>query len=167
MGLDITAVRRAKLEHAPTIGDGGHDHYPDEVRYVYANPDFPGREDGLTNGCYSYASSFGFRAGSYGGYNWWRDRLALFAYGVKANALWCDPSNEGRAFWELINFADNEGVIGPKTSAKLIGDFKRSAEAAEIYATTLGGDGAYWIEKYREWAKAFYIASDDGFVSFH
>jgi hypothetical protein len=66
----------------------------------------------------------------------------------------------------LVHFADNEGIIGPKTSKKLSGDFRHYATALLLLSKNWN-HGDWWGEKYREWIKAFEWASDGGFVEFH
>ena len=100
---------------------------------------------------YSWEKEYGFRAGSYCGYNWWRDKLAEFA--------------EDDAFEELIDFADNEGVIGSKVSKKLYDDFRNYHEEAFEFSKTLN-DGEWWFNKYRDWETAFEMAKEDGAVRF-
>lgn len=116
---------------------------------------FPGRADGIEpDAVYSIESSFHFRAGSYSLYNQWRDILD-------------ENISDGNSFRELINFADNEGVIGPIVSKKLYKDFEDNYEKALKVSEQLDDDfGSYWIEKYKLWTEAFKSASDNGAVIF-
>lgn len=127
--------------------------------HVYANPDFPKHADGLA-GCYLHEGECGFRAGSYSGYNEWRNELALFAYGVPAEDVWRDDT-EG-PFFELINFSDAEGTIGPVTSAKLAQDFAAWQERANAANTS-----DWWLTLYGKWRRAFETAANGGCVDFH
>ena len=118
--------------------------------------------EGLKEGVYRVSNSMGFRAGSYSGYNRWREELCQFALKVEPSEVWNNLEKyEGAPFVELINFSDCEGVIGPVVSTKLAADFKLrwtdfSAEADEWNAS-----------KYNDWMSAFELASDNGFVDFH
>ncbi|UZD74736.1 hypothetical protein OM992_03295 [Bacillus siamensis] len=115
---------------------------------------FPGRGEGVDpDKFYTSEESFSFRAGSYSGYGWWRRKLEEF--------------KGDTAFQELINFADNEGTIGPVVSKKLAKDFNEHADAAREYARTLGDAGEVWLYLYGDWKKAFEMASENGAVNFH
>lgn len=112
----------------------------------------------------------GFRAGSYSGYNWWRKQLSVLAHDVEPEEIWDGELEDGAAFVELIDFPDNEGAIGPKTSAKLAADFAVHAEAIENKARETiedAGELDYFLESYGEWKTAFELAMHDGFVVFH
>jgi hypothetical protein len=127
----------------------------------YTEKYFPGRTQGLSVGTFSYEERFGFNAGSYTGYNEWRDWLSRAAGHGAAKSLW-ERHNPQGPFVELINFADNEGVIGPVVSLKLAMDF--AEHKARIEATA--PDESY-VESYQNWAKAFALAADSGAVDFH
>lgn len=112
-----------------------------------------------------------FRAGSYSGYNWWREHLCKFALGCEPGELWEDPEDfEGKPFVELINFSDCEGAIGPRTSAKLAADFAshepRVASWAEAHIEEPDNRG-YFIELFGEWKRGFELAAQNGFLIFH
>ena len=157
MGLDITAYSKLTFVCMP---DESYEESDDEIQ-VRENPHFPGRLAGLYDkGVYSLADSeeYDFRAGSYGGYNRWREVLDLARKGL--------PSY---AFEEIIEFSDCEGTIGPSVSLKLRDDFVRYAEQVKAKVRELVPDdrGEYWIEKYEDWTKAFTLAADGGCVIFH
>lgn len=173
MGLDITAY--SKLEQVDdAVFDEDADETIDRVTgekidafLPCVNPDFPTRADNLVDrGAYRVTGNpLSFRAGSYGGYNLWRDELAALAgfpdSGAKrghAESAWKAASGP---FYELINFSDCEGTIGPLTSAKLARDF------AEYQAKADAHPDAYFRELYRMWRKAFELAANDGAVDFH
>lgn len=172
MGLDISAF--SKLVEAPGAErdtDGCLVDY-DNFRSFDENPDFPGRLAGIKSDVpYRIdGESTGFRAGSYGGYNVWRNDLAKLAgypltkyrshrgevegYDAGAWAAGVGP------FFEQIQFTDCDGTIGPVVSAKLAKDYADFATQAEAI-------GGYFWEKYQEWKEAFDMAADNGAVSFH
>lgn len=101
----------------------------------------------------------GFRAGSYSGYNVWRNQLAILAGYESARHVW-EHIDIG-PFYEIINFSDCEGVICAKNSKKLHGDFLKFAEAAEKH------EDPRFNDLYKEWMHAFLLASEDGCVEFH
>ena len=165
MGLDITAYRKIKR-----IGDIDPD-YCDSAKNnvtLYVNTAFPKQADSITNGLYEYeGKSFGFRAGSYSWYNLWRNELAKFV-GHTDDEIWKNH-NIQCPFVELIDFADNEGVIGPETSKKLYKDFKDNLKRAMEYKPDPDVDdmSEWFIVKYKVWMKAFELASANGCVQFH
>lgn len=61
---------------------------------------------------------------SYGGYNRFREDLCIKAYGVTTHDVWNDLDKyRGREFFDIINFADNEGVLGSVAVSCLAHDF--------------------------------------------
>jgi hypothetical protein len=165
MGLDVTAYSNVhKVDSAAYDGDEGY-------RFVTAYPSsgFPDQADDV-NGIYDYeGDSFSFRAGSYSGYNRFRESIAFLALGVSPKTIWENTeAYKNKPFFELINFSDCEGVIGPVTSAKLFQDFKDfEAEIEKKSIAGHGGASEWFMESYRNWMKAFEIAADSGFVKLH
>lgn len=174
MGLDITAY--SKLKHVgkhpkdPDLNEGesgGMDDwcYYDEHVQAFAYDSFPQSfrgvpvigggpdDDFLFGGCFAMTletKTHAFCAGSYGGYSRWRENLQMQFNPER------DPE---KPFYELIWFADNEGIIGPDAAADLLADFKAHAE------TYVGSE--YDRVKYDDWTKAFELAADGGLVRFH
>ena len=165
MGLDISAYSKMKLMENPSLDDEGYfDEY--EGTQIWTNDDFPGREAPfIDRGVYTYDDYVGFRAGSYGGYNYWRQSLAsLFGYTKPDGTVNWDNLPEEGPFIELINFSDCEGTLGTVVCKKLLHDFEMYDNLAS--QTKFDEDG-YWYSKYVEWNEAFHLASDDGAVCFH
>lgn len=162
MVLDITAYRQLTPVENPALDEDGNpedweNHFMPGASMEWSEKAFPGRGEGVdAKTVYSFADSFGFRAGSYSGYNSWRRELAKMA-GVPEDVMFTERNGP---FAELINFADNEGTIGPIVSAKLAKDFDAHLTEAEAI-------GGWFLEKYTDWQKAFTMASDNGAVSFH
>ena len=165
MGLDITAHRGL----TKAVGNEAFDETgeliwtgkDDDWFQLYVNDAFPGQaEDIEDQKAYKSAESFGFRAGSYGGYNVWRNELAQLAGYESDRAVWAMDTKVG-PFVELINFSDCEGVIGATVSAKLAKDFAAYQEKADQHPSE------YFRQKYAEWRKAFEMAADGGCVDFH
>ncbi len=166
MGLDIAAYKKlTKAPDAVLDADGWPVDYnkywrahPASIEFAEAN--WPGRAEGIEPGViYAFADQFRFRAGSYGGYNAWRDELARFIGRRSAKEFWDSGSPSG-SFSELIDFADNEGVIGPVVAAKLAKDFADNQTRADAFSD------AYWRDRYGDWRKAFTMAADNGAVDF-
>ncbi len=166
MGLDITAY--SKLVPAPNA-ELDRDGYPVDWNshfnahkgvLAFTEENWPGRSGGIAPGVYTFGEALRFRAGSYGGYNAWRRDLTQLAGYASIDAVWSDAVTEG-PFYELINFADNEGVIGAAVSAKLAKDFAEYAERAEAFPDL------WFVASYQNWRKAFELAADGGCVDFH
>ena len=98
----------------------------------------------------------GFRAGSYSGYNQWRNQLANLV-GTTDKRIWENPVPG--PFVELINFSDCEGTIDSKTSAKLAKDFQEYQGEANI-------KDEHFVQIYNHFRIAFECASDGGSVVF-
>jgi hypothetical protein len=167
MGLDITAYRSVKLDTEISLeawNAGACDKFDGDGAgrvYLCVNGEFREAADGLVDGLYVVGETFGFRAGSYSGYNEWRDLLAKLV-GTTAKRMWARPSHfVGTPFLELISFSDCEGLMGPKTCAKLAKDFEDMAARAAAHADD------YWRESYGHWRKAFTMAAAEGAVQFH
>lgn len=157
MGLDITARNKLRKAEKPDLDKEGYVNdytrqWKPGASMEWSEKCFPGRGEGVEiNTVYEWESSYSFRAGSYSGYGIWRSSLNNFKGDV--------------AFQELINFADNEGVIGPVVSKKLYEDFVKYEKEAEQYSEDTNDDG-WFIENYRDWLEAFKLASDGGAVEF-
>jgi hypothetical protein len=172
MGLDISVYRKL----TPASGDVEmEDGYPvDYDTYWLPGPSmkwsektFPGRGKGIDpSTVYTFSEKSGFPAGSYGGYNHWRNLLAEMAGYGSAEEAW-DNQDKSAPFMELIDFADNEGVIGPIVSAKLAKDFSEFESKAEKFSASLDQyESKKFIHGYRVWKAAFEMASDGGAVEF-
>ena len=166
MGLDITAYKNLKKVENPILDEWGElknwetEWKPGESM-EWSEKHFPGRGEGIEpDSVYTFEEEFGFRAGSYSGYNWWRDHLYKFALALMKINEKINP------FEELVNFADNEGVIGYVVAEKLKNDFVTHEEMAKKYSKKLQ-DGEWWLDKYNDWKKAFILASQNGAVDFH
>lgn len=175
MGLDITAYRNlgptdidvTTYEEFEEHDDGAMIFVPEQTLNSVENH-WPGRTEGLTAGVHTYADCHCFRAGSYGGYNAWRDDLARYAGYGSAGAVW-NGDVDATAFLELINFTDCDGIIGPVVAAKLAVDFTENEEVirAKVTAERDDHDAAYWMQRYDNWKIAFEMAAQGGMVEFH
>lgn len=168
MGLDITAYSKLTLAVNPEMKDGELVDYDNHFTVsptiiAWTEQNWPKRTEGVLPGIYTFADCYGFRAGSCSGYNRWREWLAAFAGHGTPDAVW-KAENASGPFVELIDFADNEGVIGPVVAAKLAKDFADHQARAEQF---MGGQRDYWLARYADWRKAFELAADGGAVDFH
>jgi hypothetical protein len=177
MGLDITAYSKLKLLDTKRLKDGtvvdaqtGAE--VEDYCYVYKPEGFKDRAASLQDeGHYGYDQTLCFSAGSYSGYNEWRNELAALAGYAPIQVtnergmleLRYDESvwelSEG-PFWELINYSDCQGTLDSVEAAKLVKDFKAFLPQAEA-------KDRHFYDKYVRWLNAFEFASDDGAVRFH
>jgi|APSaa5957512622_1039677.scaffolds.fasta_scaffold71491_2 hypothetical protein len=184
MGLDIHVYPEVNFDERVSQEEGEENW--GLYTYLYAHTGYPDRHEGIETGYYSKGDEgddWGFRAGSYSGYSAWRRWLCTLVYGMDIEKFW-DEAKEG-PFWELLNFSDCEGFIGPKTSAKLAGDFEDlffalSAGSLEHLCSALEGKEApmdlpgrgeassdpWLMEVAKEWHKAFRDAAHTGVVRF-
>lgn len=170
MGLAIYAYRQVELvevltqeEYEAKYESYGFD--TEHVNEVYIDtPDFPEQLVGSTlvaNGVYKVAEEFYFRAGSYSGYNAWREWLCSTFLQVTPEEVWSNPEKYRKLpFYYLINFSDCEGVIAGDAVTKLLQDFQDH----QTQADEIGGE---YLELYNNWCKAFELAADGGYVSFY
>jgi len=170
MGLDITAYKNAQLVDTLSDVDEWENRYylakSKETFYVYPGLSdwFPEWAEGIKyGGVYEYEDSFGFRAGSYSGYNYWREWLCETFLGISPQVVWSNPEMfEDAPFYRLIHFADNEGYISEVHAKNLAKDFQKYQNEVDNL------DCEPWLkEKYADWRKAFEMASNNGFVEFH
>lgn len=177
MGLDITYY--ANLQKLDCVFDGDGEPIDPVTRkpledavQFYVNPHFQGREVPLVDGAaYVAEECEGFCAGSYGGYNHWREGLAALAgYPLTEHESYGQTefrhdagawAVESGPFHELINFSDCEGVIGSVVATKLAKDFADFQERANTHMD----EG--WRDLYAEWRNAFEMAANGGAVRFH
>lgn len=131
-----------------------------EIRRIESRPD-----SFLEVGCFAITpgtEAHTFGAGSYSGYNRWREHLGI-CFGWNRETT--DP------FMELIHFADNEGTLLWKAARELAGDFEAGREKWRDYVLGLPNvdphRGSWWIEVYEDWAHACRLAGDGGLIDFH
>lgn len=156
-GVDLPQSERARTDERVAAIQAG------------TKPECPGDLAVLAEGR-ALSEEVGFQAGSYSGYNRWRENLCRFANGVAPDTIWFDEETwAGKPFFELVMFSDAEGTIGPKTSAKLAKDFAdyelHCLSAAQQLADV--DEREWFVEKYEDFRAAFELAAQDGFVIFH
>lgn len=174
MGLDISIYKEVDFESFQSrIGKNEEelDELYDNMLYLCNSYNPYNQSDDIREGFYNYEKrEFDFRAGSYSGYNTFREILCESFYGLKPEVIWGNITKyKDSDFVELINFSDCEGFIGPKTSKKLFNDFIKNEDKFINFLDTKFNENInkdYYKEKYQEWKKAFEIASEDGVVRF-
>jgi hypothetical protein len=174
VGLDITAYSNLEFASAHRVvwcEDENHiqtyayDCFPRSFRGIpirWTDTSIGrGGESFIQGGCFAATPRtevHGFRAGSYGGYNQWREDLAR-----QFNGPTITDADPDKPFYELIYFADNEGCIGPEAAADLFIDFTMHFG---LY------DPKCWYpdaarQSYGDWTRAFALAAENGLVVFH
>lgn len=167
MGLDVTAYRQLKLEpeaRADADGSAPEGMWCPGASMEWSEKQWPGRADGIpdANAYYSYSDADALIRYSYGTHGDFRENLAQLAGFADAKEVWNDP--RPGPFVELINFADNEGVIGPAVARKLAADFADNhAEAERRFAK----DHPWMWSCYQKWEAACDMAGDGGALEFH
>lgn len=164
MGLNISAYGRLEKLRDEDVELGNYN-IPIDRKVVdfFDNPKFPYHISGIDSGSFyrNKGEQYSFRAGSYSGYNDWRNWLAQVAGFKDANEIW---SRKPLApFVELINFSDCEGAIGYIIAGKLAKDFKDYEQKAKEMKGLL----PFALERYYDWKKACEIAAKKGAISFH
>jgi hypothetical protein len=167
MGLSIYATSKIKL-----VGNIIDDEPAENDINVY--PGTFNRISGLEVGIYKPTGEsieYDFHAGAYSTYNWFRRNLSAAIFGVAPEQIWeNNEAYEGRPFFELIEFSDCDGIIGPDISKKLYEDFEthRSSMIKFCLDNFINDDSSYdyTMGMYDNFTTAFKTASDGGLVLF-
>lgn len=165
MGLDISVY--SKITRIP-------DESQEDGIFDVSQEDYFGTRQDVEPGPYSISENsvrHSFRAGSYSGYNGWREDLSLSIHGVMPQVIWDNPDQyTGKDFFEIINFSDCEGCFGPKISSKLYEDFVRNRDKfISIMEEKYTGSYPvidYRTEVYNNFMKGFEISKDSGILIF-
>ena len=165
MGLDITAYSHVK-KLAKNCSDVDVNYAACQKRRhmrAHVVPDFADRLPSGA-GCYKptpKTKRYVFRTGSYSYYNEWRNRLAQIILNVPAEIVWHNLEEyTNQPFFELINFSDAEGTIGPEASKRLHNAFVEFREMAQK-------EDEYFQRLYDDMTEAFKLGSQNGLVTFH
>lgn len=118
-------------------------------------PDFENKEIQI-----EFDEEFDFRAGSYSGYNKFRNELCISANNIQDKELWTSK-NEAFKFYWLINFTDCDGYIGTSYCKILYDEFVKYENEVKSNLNE------YFHKTYDNFKEAFRLASDNGLVSFH
>jgi hypothetical protein len=173
MGLDILAISNLRLVD-PEV-KAALDRLPEVSLYLHDDPALTITErskkepnyrcDDMANGDYyrtKESEEYDFRAGSYSSYGQFRRELSETFLNSPPEKVWSNPkSYEGQPFYELVDFSDCEGVIGPEVCAKLHKDFVdgRKKFVEEVHSN-------WSVERYDSWTKALELAKEDGVIIF-
>jgi hypothetical protein len=162
MGLDAYAYEHAELIEAGRFSDFDEDRVGDLPEgQVFLRPfdgAFEEQAEGLVDGIYRVSGEVLHSRRSYGGYSHLRDQVSRSVTGYPAEVVWKRDDWQDLTLGYWINFADNEGLIGPKTCALL------ADQAEAVGDLTLDSD---WDERsWAEWRAMFRLAADTGLISY-
>jgi len=161
MGLDVVA-----FEHANPVPfcDKDCDEH-DEHIVAWVDTGMGRSIRGLTPDCCYTVSGreIAFRAGSYSGYGEWREQLSQRALGAAATTVWANAEAfASRAFYELINFSDCQGTIGPEAAADLADDFRRLRVAVLARPLDDAASETWFMGRYDLFERALELAASGG-----
>lgn len=167
MGLDIVVYEELKFVRDIPRRRLTDADYETELIIIPSQKFFPGRCN-LQPGFYrSIGRKDRFRAGSYSGYNSWRDELARLAGHPNAEAYWNGNGDDNWPFYPLIDFSDCDGILGPEVCTRLARDFKGwNAKARKHQPASWGPEASWFYEQYQKWQSAFVLAQGKGIVVF-
>jgi hypothetical protein len=145
---------------------------PDLV-YIYNLDEFEEHQDGARDGFYKHDGVGGFLSLSYSSYGALREWISGTCLDMPIAQVWADPEAAEQAVIEkfgskaagiikLLNFADNEGAIGPVTADAIHDGLVARRGAAML------SDGDAWLkENYDSLIQGFETAATtNGFVVF-
>lgn len=167
MGLDITVYTKLKkITKKKRIEDGDWDVHVTRS----AHPEIERSLD-VEVGYYEYdegSEYFGFRAGPYSGYNQFRELLCEAILDVKPKMVWERSENYvDKPFYEIINFSDCEGTMGPTVSKKLHNDFVTYREKFESFIKNkFPFYDTHYMKVYDNFTTGFEMASKGGVLVF-
>lgn len=165
MGLDVIVFKGLKKIGTinPSDYESYYENHENDEKWIpgpemeWSESIWTGRGEPYESyGIYDIDKLYHYHIGSYSTYNWWRNYLEQFVDNNFTN---------NTVFQELIDFADNEGVIGSVVSEKLYNDFSSNNEKAKNFSNNIDL-GEKWLEIYYIWEEIFYIAKDNGAVEF-
>jgi hypothetical protein len=165
MGLDIVAFEHARLVASCNRARVKHQGHV----VTWADIDMERSLRGLEgNRCYAVAGErLGFRAGSYIHFMEWRQALSRRALGVSAQTVWDDRSWVAEPFYELLNFSDCEGTIGPEAAADLAVDFAALRAKISAQPAKDAEFETWFMDSYDKFQRAFELAAGgNGLVLF-
>jgi len=167
MGLDILVIPHATLLPEHAFGDDCWDQ--EHIHVALPHPSMIRSVAGAQVGrCYAVedGETWDFRAGSYSGYGAFREALCEAANGISIHEIWENElAHVNTPFFELLNFSDCEGVIGPVAAANLAQDFDEARDRV-LAAFSQVGDGDWYAERYELWGTACHECADHGLIVF-
>jgi len=154
MGLDITVYQKIKKASEKKIKEDAYDFEAFVISDCWKD-----RVKNLEYGQFYVGKSVGSHSTGYGSHRFFRDNLCDV---VGIPKTWTEiDGDKTKPFYELINFADNEGCLDWEVSENLYDDFVNNREKA---LKVFGEDNMY---NYDAWTEVFRLGKDKGVVVFH
>lgn len=152
MGLDISVFKNLVRQ----------DQESEELWSIYNIDCFAERNTKFPSGQYCAERILRFGAGSYGGYNQFRRSLANML-NTTPEAIWENAAEwKDKPFYEIIDFADNEGSIDYEVAENLLSDFIEYKEKAEFVLSN------WEWEKYKDFMAALTLCVENkGVMVYH
>ena len=165
MGLDITAYQKVNKSEEWFQKSGIEDFHESHL-FKHEHPQMD-RSPNMESGSYYVGGeSYRFCAGSYSGYNKFREALSVGILGSTPQEVWNNPEKyQGLPFVELIDYSDCEGFFDSEFSKKLFKDFESNEEKFKAYCESLGVN--FYFQRYLDFKRGFELASDGGVLVFH
>jgi hypothetical protein len=112
-----------------------------------------------------------FRAGSYSSYNSFRNHLSCALLGVTVSEAWeNEETYSDHLIWDLLNFSDCEGVIGPTVSDVIHKGLVDNQSKFSSYLRSRSDvgkmDEEYYNQTYANFMDAFAFGKQEGIVIF-
>ena len=190
MGLDVMVADNAFGRLLTTDTDNDEMWEREDAVYVSNIDEFADRQDGAVDGFYETDEVMWAIGLSYGSYGVLREWIARECLEMDIDEIWRNPGaaekqiterfgEDAAGFVKLLNFADNEGAIGPRTSSVIAKAMRAREEAVKPQnpagVAVVGGavvlrpsadpDGDWRYEQYHALMFAFERASErNGFV---
>ena len=163
MGLDIISI--SKIEKSDNEDGFYIDKITEKTKYNHNHNYGEGwYESGVDS------KTFDFRAGSYSTYSQFRQVLSKAILGCSPETVWLkEEEMKDAPFFELINFSDCDGYMGPEVAEKLYNDFLAHAKQFVSYVYKNIDDvnsREFLTIKYDNWAKACHNAKEGGILIF-
>lgn len=165
MGVSLRSYGKLSAEPVELLPGGDEEMHENYEKYVEAWC-LPGFEkhalEGLVEGAWYEISEPGPVASlSYGGYGLFREHLCRAALGVEILSVWTKPERYVDApYYDLLNFADNEGLLGPASCTRIANAF-RHHPLPVLFEDPMG-----LSDRYAAIRDVFYHAADGGAVNF-
>lgn len=159
MSLDATAYEYVNLVEAISPGNERFDELL-EGDLVYACPFIRAFEDhpnGLPEGVYETSGRSVGVSTTYSSYSMLRNAVSRAAAGKSASAVILSDEWRDVPFGWWINFADDEGILGPRT-CRILAD--QAAEHELRLPTRSDRD------RWGHWCEMFRVAADTGMISY-
>lgn len=140
MTLEITTYSEATLVRALSIEEFEPEtHQRDGLTHLHASDDYPQHADGMVAGLYRVTEPGEHSSLTFSAYHYdtWRDHLCLAMTGIPLDELIHREDIRPYRLSSLLEFSDQEGLIGAVTSAKIRDEFSAAWGSIETHVNWL------------------------------